>query len=373
MRLLKLFTIVLLLISGVMPEAWAAYQLNMPVGVTPISHDIYALHMIAFWVSVGICTIVFSIMIYALIMHRKSRGVTPADFHEHPVLEIVWAVIPLLILIALAVPATLVLMKSQNTGNADLSIKITGYQWKWKYEYLNKGISFYSNLATPLEQLHNQAPKGEHYLLEVDNPVVVPTHKKIRFLVTANDVLHSWWVPQLGIKQDAIPGFIHESWAEIDKPGTYRGQCAELCGAGHGFMPIVVVAMDQADFDHWVTEKSAGKVTGSTQIIHKQWTLAESMARGESVYNTSCAICHKADGTGQPPTYPAIKDSKVVLGPIAGHIDIVLNGKSGTAMQAFAGQLSDEDIAAVVTYQRNAFGNKTGDLVQPDAVTKQRK
>lgn len=372
MRLVKLLKLtVVMVIALVSSMAWASYDYNMPIGVTPVSKDIYMLHMTAFWICVGICAVVFSVMLYSLIMHRKSRGVAPAKFHEHTSLEILWAIVPFLILIALAIPATKVLIKSQHTGDADISIKITGSQWKWRYEYLNENISFYSNLSTPREQLQNKAPKGEHYLLEVDNPIVVPVHKKVRFLVTASDVVHSWWVPQLGIKQDAIPGFIHESWAEIEKPGTYRGQCAELCGAGHGFMPIVVIALSQTDYNKWVAEKTGGKATGVT--THKKWTMAESMARGESVYNTSCAVCHKTDGTGQSPVFPAVKGDKYAVGPISAHIQMILYGKPGSAMQAFANQLNDEDIAAVVTYERNAFGNNTGDLIQPEQVTELRK
>jgi cytochrome c oxidase subunit 2 len=349
-------------------------KFNMPVGVTPISQDVYDLHMAVFWICVAIGVVVFSVMIYSLIMHRKSRGVKAAEFHEHPGLEITWAIIPLILLIIMAIPATLVLMKMEDTKDAEMTVKVTGYQWKWKYEYLDQGISFFSNLSTTPEQIQNKAPKGEHYLLEVDNPVVVPINKKIRFVVTSNDVIHSWWVPELAIKRDAIPGFIHESWAMIEKPGIYRGQCAELCGVNHGYMPIVVVAKTQEDFDAWLKEQSGRKeVTAIAKLKPKTWTKAELMARGEKAYNVSCAVCHKPDGSGQPPAFPALKGSKIVTGPIKTHIEQVLNGKPGTAMQAFGPQLSDEDIAAIVTYQRNAWGNNTGDVIQPADIKAARK
>jgi len=253
MRFLKKIWLIIASIFLAMP-AYAEWQVNMSTGVTSVSRDIYLLHMTAFWICVGIGVAVFGVMIYSLIMHRKSRGVIAADFHENTTLEITWAIIPFLILIALAVPATLLLIRMTDAKDAALTIQVTGYQWKWEYDYLDYGVHFYSNLSTPLDQLRNRAPKGPNYLLEVDNPVVVPVHKKVRFLVTSHDVIHSWWMPMLGIKQDAIPGFIHETWAEIDRPGTYRGQCAELCGAGHGFMPIVVEAVSESDFNRWIAE-----------------------------------------------------------------------------------------------------------------------
>lgn len=352
----------------------------MPVGVTPISQDIYDLHMAVFWICVAIGVVVFSVMIYALIMHRKSRGAVPAQFHAHTGLEITWAVIPFILLILMAVPATLVLMRMEETKDAEITIKVTGYQWKWKYEYLDQGISFFSNLSTPYAQLQGKAPKGPYYLIEVDNPVVVPVNTKVRFVVTSNDVIHSWWVPELGIKRDAIPGFIHESWAIIEKPGTYRGQCAELCGTNHGFMPIVVEAKSQEEYDQWVKDQTAPKVPVKTAPVPegvaastvKKWTKAELMKLGEEGYNSKCSVCHKTDGTGMPPAFPAIKGSKIVTGPLAAHLNMVFYGKPGTAMQAFGAQLSDEDIAAIMTYQRNSWGNNAG-IVQPSDVAALRK
>ncbi len=353
------------------PFAYADYALNMPKGVTPISHDIHDLHMIIFYICVGIGVVVFSIMGYALIRHRKSRGVTPATFHESTKLEIAWAIVPFLILIAMAIPATKVLVDMEDSSEAKVNIKIVGYQWRWQYEYLDEGISYFSNLLTPQDQIQNEAPKDKWYLLEVDKPLVVPTNTKIRFLITSNDVIHSWWVPDLGVKKDAVPGFINESWAKIDKPGIYRGQCTELCGVNHGYMPVVVEAKTPEDYKKWLAEQNAGKEKAKAAAT-KTWTKADLMKTGKEGYNKYCAACHKADGTGMPPAFPGLKGSPMVLGPVKAHIDMVLHGKQGTAMQAFGGQLSDSEIAAIVTYERNAWGNDTDDLVQPSDVKQQR-
>jgi cytochrome c oxidase subunit 2 len=249
---------------------------------------------------------------------------------------------------------------------SEVTIKITGYQWKWQYEYMDQDISFFSSLSTPRDQIENKADKGKEYLLEVDNPIVIPVGKKIRFLVTANDVIHAWWVPQLSVKKDAIPGFINETWTRVDEPGTYRGQCAELCGKDHGFMPIVVQAVSDDDFKKWVSVKKAETVASAADA-GKTWGKDELMKRGEKVY-AQCVACHGATGAGIPGVFPALKGSKIATGPVAAHLAIVMKGKAGTAMQAFAAQLNDADIAAVVTYERNAFGNNTGDVVQPSAV-----
>lgn len=350
-------------------------KFNMTRGVTPMSRDQYYLHMSIFWICVAIGVIVFAVLIYSLIKHRKSKDFPPAQFHSSTKVEVIWAVIPFLILMVMAIPATIVLLRMGDEAKADLNIKVTGYQWKWKYDYLDQGISFYSNLSTPRDQIEGKAPKGRWYLLEVDKPLVVPIHKKIRFLVTSNDVIHSWWVPALGIKRDAIPGFIHESWARIEKPGVYRGQCAELCGINHAYMPIVVIAKTQTDFDKWVAQKTKvepeKKRPPAADLNKKQL-----MTEGKKVYDEKCAVCHKTDGSGMPPAFPALKGGKITTGPVAAHIDIVLNGKKGTAMQAFGDQLSDQEIAAVVTYERNAWGNdnqtkygeNAGGLVQPKEV-----
>lgn len=359
--LLKFIFFSLLLASG---TVFADTQMNLTEGISPISHDIFELHMTVFWICVAIGIVVFGVMLYAIVNHRKSLGVKPAEFHEHLWLEILWSIIPFIILAVIAVPATKVLINMSNTENEDLTIKITGYQWKWHYEYLEDGVSFYSNLSTPYDQMFKHAPKDEHYLREVDHPIVVPIHKKIRFLVTSNDVIHSWWVPDLGIKRDAVPGFINEAWTRIEKPGTYYGQCAELCGMNHAYMPIVVIAMTEGQYKDWVAEQKGVK-KGPAEDLTKQWTMKELMQRGEDVYNRVCAACHQPTGLGMPPTFPALKGSKIATGPIEQHEDRVLNGKPGTAMQAFKDQLSAVELAAVITYERNAFGNNTNTLVQP--------
>lgn len=337
---------------------------NMPKGVTPISREIYGLHMLIFWVCVAIGVVVFSVLFYSVFKYRKSRGVTPAQFHEHTSVEVVWTIIPFLILIGMAIPATKTLIAMEDTSNPDLTIQVTGSQWKWKYDYLDNGVSYYSNLATPMEQRDNRAAKGEHYLLEVDRPMVVPTNQKIRILTTSTDVIHSWWVPELGVKKDAMPGFINESWALIEQPGIYRGQCAELCGVGHAYMPVVVQALPPAEFAAWVDEQKKAQ-EAELAAVSKEMSMDELMARGEQVYTTHCAVCHQATGQGVPGVFPALQGGPIATGPVEGHLNIVLNGgRPGTAMPAFAQQLSDADIAAVVTFERNSWGNKTGDTVQ---------
>jgi cytochrome c oxidase subunit 2 len=353
-------------LSLVSTFAAADYGLNFPKPVTAIAQEVYGLHMLIMMVCVGIGIVVFGAMFWSIVMHRKSRGAKAAKFHESTTIEIIWTAIPFLILVGMAIPSTATLIKMEDTKNADLVIKVTGYQWKWKYEYLDQDISFFSSLSTPRDQIDNKAAKGKDYLLEVDNAIVIPTGKKVRFLVTANDVIHAWWVPQLAVKKDAIPGFINETWTRVDEPGIYRGQCAELCGKDHGFMPIVVQAVSEDDFKKWVSVKKA-EMVASTADVGKVWTKADLMARGEKVY-AQCAACHGATGAGIPGVFPALKGGKIATGPVNGHIGIVLKGKPGTAMQAYAGQMNDADIAAVVTYERNAFGNSTGDVVQPSAV-----
>jgi cytochrome c oxidase subunit 2 len=275
----------------------------------------------------------------------------------------------------MAWPATKTLIAFKDTSSPDITVKATGYQWKWGYDYLKgegEGIAFLSNLATPQDQIQNQKPKGDHYLLEVDKPLVVPVGRKVRILTTANDVIHSFWVPAFGIKQDAIPGFVRDTWFRADKEGTYRGQCAELCGKDHGFMPIVVEVVSQEKYTLWVAAQKT-KAAAAAEDPNKQWSLDELKARGEKVYAANCVACHKLSGKGQPPAFPALDGSKIATGDKAAHIDMVLNGKTGTAMAAFGKQLSDTDIAAVVTYERNSWGNKAGDMVQPGEVKAARK
>lgn len=342
----------------------ADWGLNLPRGVTPISQQAYDLHMLILWICVVIGIVVFGAMFISMISHRKSKGAVAAQFHESTAVEIVWTIIPFLILIGMAIPATRALIDMENTSDADLSIKVTAYQWKWGYEYLDEDIRFYSTLSTPKEEIFNKEAKGKDYLLEVDNPVVVPANKKVRLLITAADVIHAWWVPEFGMKKDAIPGFVNEMWFKVDTPGTYRGQCAELCGKDHGFMPIVVIAKTEDEYSQWVTDQKAGSELAAADAL-RAWSQEELVANGEQVYAANCAACHQVNGEGIPGTFPAIKGSPVATGAVDAHIDIVMNGKAGTAMQAFAAQLDDTDIAAVVTYQRNALGNAAGDTVQP--------
>jgi cytochrome c oxidase subunit 2 len=313
---------------------------------------------------VVVCVAVFAVLIYSIIMHRKSKGAVPASFHESTTVEIIWTTVPFLVLVGMAVPATTTLLALEDTRDSDMSIQVTGYQWKWKYDYLDEDISFFSVLTTPRDQITGVAEKGENYLAEVDNPIVVPINKKIRFLITSNDVIHSWWVPDLGWKQDAIPGFINDAWTELKEPGLYRGKCAELCGKDHGFMPIVLVAKTEEDYAAWVAEQKGAKAA-EAESAGKTWTLDELTAKGEQVYNTNCAACHQANGQGIPGVFPAIAGSVISTGDMAGHVNIVMHGKAGTAMQAFGAQLSDVDLAAVITFERNGFGNNKGDMVQP--------
>lgn len=366
---LKQFILVSLLAMSQSTFAAAdQWQMNMPKGVTPLSKDMYDLHMTAIYVCAVIGLVVFGVMFYALFKHRKSKGHQPAVFHENVKLEIIWTIIPFLILVGLAVPATQILMRLEDNSNADITIKVVGYQWKWQYSYLDQNVNFFSSLSTPYSQIQNQTPKTEEYLLEVDNPIVVPIHKKIRFLVTSNDVVHSWWVPELGVKRDAIPGFMHEAWAKIEKPGIYRGQCAELCGINHGFMPIVVKAVTEPEYQQWLTEHQKQNVQPEEHLSREFL-----MQLGQEKYETVCSACHRPDGKGIPPLYPPLKGSSVAVGhPISRHIDLILRGIPGTAMQPYQDQLTDTEIAAIVTYERNAWGNNTDEVIQPADVAQAR-
>lgn len=348
-------------------------QVNMAKGVTEIGAEIYDLHMLILWICVVIGVAVFSVMFYSIIYHRKSRGHEPAQFHESTKVEIAWTVVPFLILIGMAVPATSTLLEAYNTDDAEIDILVTGYQWKWKYEYLDENgenVSFFSNLATPQSEIYNSQAKGENYLLEVDEPLVIPVDTKVRFLLTANDVIHSWWVPEIAVKKDAIPGFINEAWTKVPEQGIYRGQCTELCGAYHGFMPVEVHAVSREEYDAWLSAKRADKVAQAA-AASKALSLDELMTKGEAVYNAQCMACHGMNGEGG--VGKAIAGSAVALGDIGRHLDIGIKGVAGTAMQAFGGQMSDVDMAAVITYQRNAFGNNTGDIVQPSDVVNHKK
>lgn len=343
--------------------------LNMPQGVTSVSNDIYDLHMLVVWICVWISVVVYGVMFYSMISHRKSQGHKAANFHESTTVELLWTIVPVLILIWVAFPSTKTLIELYDTTEADLDIKVTGYQWKWQYEYLGEGVEFMSELTTSEPAIYNQEPKTEFYLSEVNEPLVLPVGKKVRFLITAKDVIHSWWVPELAVKRDATPGFINETWTKIDEPGIYRGYCAELCGKGHAFMPIVVNAVTEAEYDAWLAEKKVA-AAAVREMAKKTFTLEELMAKGEEAYNRSCASCHMANGEGIPGAFPGLKGSAIALGPVDEHLDSVINGVSGTAMQAFGGQLSEVDLAAIITYERNAWGNDVGDMVQPLDVLK---
>lgn len=336
---------------------------NMTGGVTPVSNEIFDLHMEMFWWCVAIGVVVFGVMFYSMIVHRKSNGAKAANFHDSTALEIVWTVIPFLILIIMAVPATKTLINIYDVSEAEVDIQITGYQWYWGYEYLDQDVSFFSRLSTPQEEIRNLANKNPNYLLEVDEPLVIPTNKKVRFLVTANDVIHSWWVPDLAVKRDAIPGYNREAWAKVEKPGIYRGVCAELCGKDHGFMPIVVKAVPEAEYSTWLSARREQQAK-IRELANKTFTLDELMAEGEKVYAKACLACHGANGEGG--VGKAIAGSPIANGEIALHLDIVVNGsRNNPAMAAYGETLSEVENAAVITYQRNAFGNKTGDVVQP--------
>ena len=359
----------LLLASGqTMAEDTGRSTINMPKGVTETSLDIYGLHMDIFWICVAIGVVVFGVMFYSMIVHRKSNGAEASNFHESTTLEILWTVVPFAILIAMAYPATTSLIKLYDTSESDIDIVVTGYQWYWKYEYLDQDVSFFSRMSTPQAQIRNEEPKGKNYLLEVDEPLIIPTNKKVRFLVTSNDVIHAWWVPDLAVKRDAIPGYINESWTYIEKPGVYRGVCAELCGKDHGFMPVVVEAVPEEQYTVWLAERKEA-IAKVKALSKKKFTFDELMAQGQQVYDSVCAACHGVNGEGG--VGKAIAGSPIATGDLAAHLDIIVNGSSvNPAMAAYRDQLSEVDTAAVITYQRNAFGNDTKDIVQPIDILK---
>lgn len=366
-RLLKLALGPVLLLMSVLAMAAGGEvsEYNMDPGVTELGHRIYDLHMIILIICVVIGVLVFGVMFYSIYYHRKSRGAIPATFHESTKVEIAWTVVPFFILLAMAVPATTTLLDVYDNDAAELDVVVTGYQWKWKYEYLSENgenVSFFSNLRTPQAEINNTEAKGEHYLLEVDEPLVLPVNTKVRFLVTANDVIHSWWVPQLAVKRDAIPGFINEVSTKPMEEGVFRGQCAELCGRNHGFMPIVVNVVSKEEYATWLSAKQA-EAAEIKELMAQTFTMDQLMERGKAVYDANCLACHGANGEGG--LGKAIAGSPVATGDLGHHLDIGINGVPGTAMQAFGGQLNDVDMAAVITYQRNGFGNNMGDIVQP--------
>ncbi|MFL0811255.1 MAG: cytochrome c oxidase subunit II [Agarilytica sp.] len=337
-------------------------QFNMTEGVTSISKEVFGLHMLIFYICCAIGVLVFGVMFVSMYLHRKSRGAKASNFHESVTLELIWTVIPALILVAMAFPATSTLKKIYDSEDAEVDILVTGYQWKWKYEYLGQDVSFFSSLSTPMAQIYDEEEKGEHYLLEVDKALVIPADTKVRFLVTAGDVIHSWWVPELAVKRDAIPGFTNAAWTYVEEPGVYRGQCAELCGKDHGFMPIEVHVVEKEEYAAWIGEKKA-EVAAIAEAAKQTLTMDELVSQGEEVYGKYCASCHQADGSGMPPTFPAIVGSAIAQGDVGAHLNRVING--GQGMPPFGEQLTPVESAAVITFQRNAFGNNMGDLVQP--------
>jgi cytochrome c oxidase subunit 2 len=368
------------LLSGA--AANAAYDVDILPPASPIAQQIYDLHWAIMWVCVGIFVVVFGTMFYSVFTHRKAAGAKAAHFHENTTVEVIWTVIPFLILIGMAYPATKTVLEMKDASSPDLTIKVTAYQWAWEYDYLQDGVRFNSLLSTPRTQIEEWQKQGDKknadYLLEVNNPMVVPAGKKVRLLVTSNDVIHGWYVPQLGVNQYGIPGFVKDTWFKADKPGTYRGQCSQICGKEHGYMPIVVVAKAPEEYAAWVKEQkakmpaeaapqqvAAAPAAAPAEDPNKKWSADELKALGEKVYAANCVACHQATGKGMPPAFPALDGSKLATGPKGPQIALVLNGKQGTAMASFA-RLSDSEIAAVITYTRNSWGNKAGEVLPAD-------
>ena len=342
-------------------------DLNLRPGVSDISNQVYDLHMLMFYICVVIAVVVFGVMFYSMVVHRKSKGAKAAHFHENLTVEVVWTIVPFVILIFMAVPAAYTLIDMEDVSKPDLTVLVTGSQWKWHYKYMDNDVEYFSVLATEQGQIRNQLTKTQNYLLEVDRPLVIPTGQKVRFLITSDDVIHSWWVPDFAVKKDANPGFINEAWTNVNVPGVYRGQCAELCGKDHGFMPIVVVAKEPAEYNAWIAEQEAMAQRAREEeqrLLAMNMSMDELMTQGKRVYEGVCAACHMPNGEGLPGVFPALKGSKMALEDIDGHIRIILEGSPGTSMASFAKQLTMSEIAAVVTYERNAWGNNTGDIVQ---------
>ena len=330
--------------------------LNMTEGVTQVSRDVFELHMLIFYICVAIGAVVFSVMFYSLFRYTKKRNPNPSTFHESTKLELAWTVVPFLILIAMAVPASKTLTEIYDDEEGEINIQVVGYQWKWEYKYLEDDINFFSNLSTDQDEIYNLVPKGENYLLEVDEPLIIPVDTRVRFLITANDVIHSWWVPDFAIKQDAIPGFINTAWTRAEETGIYRGNCTELCGKNHGFMPVVVKVVEKEEYNDWVLAKKEEAIK-LAELTEKEWSLAELTERGEGVYQKNCVACHQMNGGGLPPIFPALAGSDIVMFDKNRNVEILMEGVQGAAMQSFANQLSEVDMAAVITYTRQAWGN----------------
>ena len=338
-------------------KAFAQWDnMNMREGVTQVSRDVFELHMLIFYICVAIGTLVFGVMFFSLFRYTKKRNPVPSTFHESTKLEFAWTLVPFLILVAMAVPASKTLQDIYQDEEGEINIQVVGYQWKWEYKYLEDDINFFSNLSTDQDEIYNLVPKGENYLLEVDEPLIIPVDTRVRFLITANDVIHSWWVPDFAIKQDAIPGFINTAWTRVEEPGIYRGNCTELCGKNHGFMPVVVKVVEQEEYDNWILSKK-NEAIKLAELTEKEWSLAELTSRGEGVYEKNCVACHQASGQGMPPIFPALAGSEIALYDKSRHLEILMEGVQGAAMQSYANQLSEVDMAAVITYTRQAWGN----------------
>ena len=349
--------------------------LNMTEGVTQVSRDVFELHMLIFYICVAIGAVVFSVMFYSLFRYTKKRNPNPSTFHESTKLELAWTVVPFLILIAMAVPASKTLTEIYDDEEGEINIQVVGYQWKWEYKYLEDDINFFSNLSTDQDEIYNLVPKGENYLLEVDEPLIIPVDTRVRFLITANDVIHSWWVPDFAIKQDAIPGFINTAWTRAEETGIYRGNCTELCGKNHGFMPVVVKVVEKDEYNDWVLAKKEEAIK-LAELTEKEWSLAELTDRGEGVYQKNCVACHQMNGEGLPPIFPALAGSDIVMFDKDKNVEILMEGVQGAAMQSFANQLSEVDMAAVITYTRQAWGNAEngdGEYVVPSDIVEYKK
>ena len=349
--------------------------LNMREGVTQVSRDVFELHMLIFYICVAIGAVVFSVMFYSLFRYTKKRNPNPSTFHESTKLEVAWTVVPFLILIAMAVPASKTLTEIYDDEEGEINIQVVGYQWKWEYKYLEDDINFFSNLSTDQDEIYNLVPKGENYLLEVDEPLIIPVDTRVRFLITADDVIHSWWVPDFAIKQDAIPGFINTAWTRAEETGIYRGNCTELCGKNHGFMPVVVKVVEKDEYSDWVLSKKEEAIK-LAELTEKEWSLAELTQRGEGVYQKNCVACHQMNGEGLPPIFPALAGSDIVMFDKDRNVEILMEGVQGAAMQSFANQLSEVDMAAVITYTRQAWGNAEngdGEYVVPSDIVEYKK
>ena len=361
---------ILLLFSGV-NSAEEASSVNLRTGVTDISNSVFDLHMYALWVCVVIAVVVYGVMFWSLFKYRKSRGVKAAKFTHSTTMELVWTVIPIIILIALIFPSLKVLRAMYDSDSSEINILVTGYQWKWKYEYIDHGFSYFSNLSTDRDSIYKGGKKSETYLLEVDNELVIPIGKKVRFLVTSNDVLHSWWVPDFAVKRDAVPGYVNDAWAIVNEEGIYRGQCTELCGKDHAYMPVVVKAVSVSEYEQWIASKVAEIETSSSTDILADVSQEDLLAHGERIYEVACAACHQSTGQGNPPVFPALTGNELVTASDPSEIiKAVYFGRKGTAMQAFGEQMKITEVASVISYVRNSWGNKAP-VVQPAHVAEQ--